>query len=1857
MLKLTGYDIHEESYSGSRTQVYRGIRKKDYKPVAIKFLRREYPNFYDLMQFRNQYTIAKNLNIAGIIKTYSLENYQNGYALVMEDFGGISLHQEMTKWKDGGMGRSSEGLREFFTIAMQIVTALEGLYQHGVIHKDIKPANILINPYTKEVKLIDFSIASLLPRETQNLTSPNVLEGTLAYLSPEQTGRINRGVDYRTDFYSLGVTFFELLTGQLPFNSSDPMELLHHHVAKHPPTVQSLNKNIPVVLSEIVVKLMAKNAEDRYQTAYGLRYDLEKCLSIWQAAGKIETFNLGQRDICDRLIIPEKLYGRQGEVETLLTAFDRVCEGAREMMLVAGFSGIGKTAVVNEVHKPIVRARGYFIKGKFDQFQRNIPFSAFVQAFRDLMGQILTESDAQLQQWKSNILSALGENAQVIIDVIPELERIIGKQQPVLELSGNAAQNRFNLLFQRFIQIFTTKEHPLVIFLDDLQWGDSASLKLMQLLMSATETSYLLLIGAYRDNEVSTAHPLILTLDAIRKANSIVNSIILNPLQSSDLNQMIVDTLNCPPLVALPFTKLVYQKTQGNPFFTNQFLKSLYEEDLISFNIHSGYWQCDIAQLKAKTLNDDVVEFMALQLQKLAKSTQDVLKLAACIGNYFDLATLAIVSQKSLAETALDLWSALQAGLIIPTTEVYKFFQDESVVMQQIASANNYEQLTVSYRFLHDRVQQAAYSLIPELQKKLTHLQIGKLLLDKTPKAVREERIFQIVNHLTLGLDLITDQTERYEFAQLNLTAGQKAKAATAYSAAVDYLTVGINMLAADSWQHQYNLTLKLYEEAAEAEFLNGNFEFTEILSEIVLQQAKTLLDQVKIYEVKIQATIAQNQLKPALNIGQQFLKLLSVELPEQPSQADIMQALQETHLLVVDKKVEDLINLPAMTDPSKLAAVKIMLSTATAAYVAVPELYILIVLQLVNLSVKYGNAHESTYIYAAYGLILCGLVGDIEAGFEFGQLALNLLDKFYAKAFKAKILLVVNGFIKHWKKHTEETLEPLWDGYSSALEMGDLEYAAICVFVKFSYAYSIGKDLVQLEEQIPTYGAIISQLNQKTPLSWHYIYSQAILNFRGYANDPCRLIGDAYNEEIMLPQYQAASDSTTIFCVYFNKLILSYLFGDYSQAAKNAAIAQQYLDGVVGLISSVIFCFYDSLTQLALYPDVAHGEQESIMARVAANQEKLRKWGHHAPMNYLHKYDLVEAERYRVLGQNLQAMDYYESAIAIARENQYLNEEALTNELTAKFYLQWGKEKIASVYMTDAYYAYARWGAKAKIDDLEKRYPELLSHIFKRERIRFNYSENQPATFVGKSSLADNTIQNIVSSSTDISEALDLATVMKAAHALASEIELDNLLSTLMQVIMENAGADKCALILLKDEKLFLEATRMAGRTKTDTITTIRRSLPVESSQDIPITIIKYVYRTLESLVIDDAHLTNLLSYDPYIYQQQPKSLLCIPIINQGKTLGILYLENNLTIGAFKSEHIEVLKLLTSQAAISWEKAQLYAELSEKSAKLKSANQQLEEYSHNLEIKVEERTQELKNSELREREKATQLESTLQKLYLTQSQLIQAEKMSSLGQLVAGIAHEINNPVNFIYGNLFPASEYFQSLIDLINLYQKNYPQPTADIQQKIAKIELDFITKDLQLILESMKVGSERIQQIVLSLRNFSRLDEATIKPVDIHSGIDSTLLILQHRFKANGKYPEIQLVKNYGSLPLVNCYASNLNQVFMNLLSNAVDALEEAATNKEFLDNQQPQIMITTEVNSSHKVIIRIADNGPGMSEAVLKKIFDPFFTTKPVGSGTGLGLSISYSIIVEQHRGHLTCNSAPGKGAEFVIEIPM
>ncbi|MFB2934451.1 AAA family ATPase [Aerosakkonemataceae cyanobacterium BLCC-F154] len=1786
-MNLTGYQLNKQLYNGSRTIVYRGEREFDGLPVAIKLMKNPHPNFSELVQFRNQYTIAKNLNSPRIVKTYSLQTYQNGYALVMEDFGGVSLSDYFQIREK----LPAQLLPEFLSIAISLCEALDLLYRERIIHKDIKPSNILINPQTKEVKLIDFSIASLLPRETQTLLNPNLLEGTLAYISPEQTGRMNRGIDYRTDFYSLGVTFYELLTGELPFQSNDPMELLHFHLAKLPKLVHEINPEIPIVISEIVAKLMAKNAEYRYQSALGLKWDLERCWQQLKTKGQIETFPIAQRDLCDRFIIPDKLYGRETEVEILLQAFDRVSLGATEMMLVAGFSGIGKTAVVNEVHKPIVRQRGYFIKGKFDQFQRNIPFSAFVQAFRDLVGQLLSESDAQIQQWKQQILEVLGENARVIIEVIPELESIIGPQPAVVELSGTAAQNRFNLLFQNFTQVFTRVEHPLAIFLDDLQWADLASLNLMQLLMA--DTGYLFIIGAYRDNEVYPGHPLMLTLSDIAKSRSTINTITLAPLSQVQVNKLIADTLKTSEDVAGNLSVLIYQKTQGNPFFTTQFLKALYQDKLIQFDFELGCWQCDITQIRTQAVTDDVVAFMSSQLRKLQPSTQQILQLAACIGNTFDLATLAIVSEQSQIETASCLWKALQEGFIVPIGDFYKFY-----VWQETTKTTSENQETIIYKFLHDRVQQAAYSLIPDRQKQATHYQIGQLLLQQVSKEARVERIFEIVNQLNYGTSLISEQTERNELARLNLTACRKARTATAYQAAREYATVGLSLLGENAWQQQYEMSLAFHELAAEVAMLCGDFEAMEKSIDIVIEQAHSLLEQVNVYRIRIQGKNCQIQLNEVLAIGINILQQLGANITESPTPEDIQQSIQEINELIGDRQIADFVYLPVMTDANKIAIIQIASSIMAAAYACGSLLYPLLATLLVKLSLRHGNISISATNYACYSLVLCNMQ-NIDLATEFGNLALNVAAKFDDKASKMEVFFLLGGYILHRKSHLQEMLPLLRESYTLGLEVGNPEYAGYAIHLFYLISSWCGQPLANLEEDTRTYYHALLQLKQLGTANYCLIYWQVTSNLLGLAEHPTILSRSAFQETEFLSRLQSVNDLNGLYIFHSHKLMLCFLFGEVELANNHAFECRNYYVSGAGTVGEPAFYFYDSLVALALLSQPS-SEVSTLLERVAENQTKLQHWADYAPMNHQHKVDLVEAEKSRVLGQKSTAIELYDKAILGAKENEYIQEQALANELAAKFYLNWDKEKIAQIYMQEAYYCYARWGAKAKVADLEKRYSQLLAPILQQSRSTLSTDETIFA-------MGTVTSASTATSSSSASVALDLAAILKASQTISSEIELETLLSSLLRIVIENAGADKCVLMLWRDSRLLIKGSITQG-----TNPVVLQRIPVEDSQEIPHKLIYKVKHNKQTVVLVDATAEPTLANDPYIIHQQPKSILCSPILLQGKLMGILYLENNLTTGAFTKDRVEILNLLCTQAAISLENAQLY-------------------------------------------QKSQQ---ALQDLQQAQLQIVQSEKMSTLGNLVAGVAHEMNNPLGFISASLQEAKPTFIDIIEHLKLYQETFPDRTDKIIDHAEEIDLEYSLEDLPKMLDSMSIACDKLKNFSTSLRTFSRADRDEKVPFNIHAGIDSTILILKHRLKANEQRPAIEVITNYGDLPDIECFPGQLNQVFMNIIANAIDAIEESNMGRTFaqIKASPNQISIQTSL-VDNQVEIRIADNGQGITSAVKAKIFDHLFTTKAVGKGTGLGLAIARQIVVEKHQGTIEVQSTVGRQTEFCIRLPI
>ena len=1792
--EVPGYRIVEQIHRGSRTSVYRAVQHHSQRLVILKALHSSYPTFSELIQFRNQYAITQNLDVPGIVQPLDLEPIGNSYALIMEDCGSISLQQYCQQ--------QQLSLGDVLNIALQLATILHNLHQQRVIHKDIKPANILIHPESKQVKLIDFSIASLLPKETQEIQNPNVLEGTLTYLAPEQTGRMNRGIDYRADFYALGVTLYQLLSGQLPFESEDPMELVHCHIAKVPTPVEQINPAIPAIVGAIVAKLIAKNAEDRYQSALGLKHDLQQCLNQWQDTGTVADFELGQRDLSDRFLIPEKLYGRETEVQALLKAFDRVAQGRSELMLVAGFSGIGKTAVVNEVHKPITQKKGYFIKGKFDQFNRSIPLFAFVQALRDLMGQLLSESDAQLAQWKTHILEAVGSNGQILIDLIPELEQVIGPQPPAPELSGEAAQNRFNHLFQNFIQVFAKSDHPLVIFIDDLQWADSTSLGLMQNLLTEARShaQCLLVLGAYRDNEVLPGHPFLITVKALEEAHVSLTTLTLGPLSAESLNQLIADTFRTSNSKVQPLTNLVMQKTQGNPFFATQFLKALHQDSLITFDREAGHWQCDLVPVQDAALTDDVVEFMALQLQKLPMVTQEQLKFAACVGAKFDLKTLAIVSEQNEIQAASALWAALQEGLILPEGKIYKFYADrDSSQVDQAWSEEISGQ--IQYRFFHDRVQQAAYSLIPEDQKQVTHLKMGQLLQNRLSAAEREEKLFDIVGHLNLGHGLLSQQNERESLIRLNLAAIDKAKKATAYGAAQDLVTIGMELLSEEPWQNQYELSLKLHQMAADVACLKADFEGAIAQVQQVLEQAQTVLDKVPVYMVQVRVLTAQNQLAEAIAIAAQAITELGVQFPDDITPSLIAQTLQTVETELEGTVIEDLVNLPVMTDPKTIAAMELLGMIMPMVFIAKPTFLPFVCAKIVSLSLQFGNTPVSSVGYTTYGLVLATGLGQVDRGYRLGKMSLTLIDRLNTKAYKCLSILFFAACVQHQKESMTSMAALLKQGYLTGIEAGDFLYLGYCL-AHYFYAYFYGgKELSGLQAEVDQFCSAIASSKQDNALAYLQMTSEFLERLLVTHRQPALLIGDRYDETKIFPKHLQNQQLTDLGIAYTYKLILAYLFGDYGLALEYLNEVKQYLDNIVGMLHIPAIHFYGGLTCLAVAIGKPENERLELLALVEQHHSSLSTWAENAPMNYQHKLDLLTAEKHRFLGNFLEAINGYERAIAGAKANGFIQEEALAYELAAQFYLDWGKEKIAASYMQEAYYGYARWGAKAKVVDLEQRYAQLLQPILQAANQPFALLETL-ATITNPADSPRATPHG--SSSGSINQMLDFTALLQVSQNLVSTIALDELLQTLAQTMLKNSGADRCALILW-------EGDRWQVRVMANPEQVTLQSTPLDDNPDIPIKLIQYVKNRAVTVVVNDLD-TDLPVIGDYLNCYQPKSVLCLPILNQGNVRSILYLENRSTSGVFTNDRITILKFLCSQAAISLENARLY--------------QQSQTYAQQLEQ--------------------------------SQLQMVQSEKMASLGNLVAGVAHEVNNPIGFLNGSINNGKDHVKDLLAHLALYQQHYPNPVIPIQDHAEDIDLEYICEDLPQLLNSMQGATDRIKSISTSLRIFSRADTEYKVSANLHEGINSTVLILKYRLKANQFRPAIEVKTDYGDIPEVDCFPGQINQVFMNILANAIDVFDEMVQGRSFKELEaHPQIITISTTVVDDQVQISIRDNGKGISEEVQAKIFDHLFTTKGVGKGTGLGLTIARQIVEKKHGGSLTVQSELGQGTEFLIQLPI
>ncbi len=1506
MLGLPDYTVTEKIYQGDKTVVYRGYREEDTLPVIIKTLLSPYPEPKKIAQFHHEYEITKDLNLTGIIKPYELRKYKNTWALILEDIHGSSLKNLLAV--------QQLDLVTFLQIALILAETLSELHRHNIIHKDIKPANIIVNLHTHQVRLTDFSISSKLSLETPAINQPNLLEGTLTYMSPEQTGRMNRPLDYRTDFYSLGIVFYEMLVGHPPFQSVNAIELVHAHLAKHPLPPHKVNRQLPRAISHIIMKLIAKSPETRYQNARGLKADLLTCWHQLQTTGKIEEFICGQQDRSDKFQLSPKIYGRDNELGKLLQTFERVKHGATELLLVTGPAGIGKSALIQQIYKPLVQRYGYFVAGKFDHSQRHLPYHAIIQASRDLLTQILTESEERIHYWQELLNNTLGDSLPLLLEVLPELEILLGVPPAATWSSLLEIQYRFNLALQQFIQTFAQPDHPLVIFLDDMQWADATSLKLIESLLTETIRAPLFIIGAYQDEEVTATHPLTHTLLKIQESQSYPTQIRLSPLSLISINQLIIDTIHAETTDSLALANLILRKTDGNPFFVTEFLKTLYHNQLLRFDTQQLTWVWDLEQIQQCIITDNVVDLLINQLQEFPEVTRLVLTRAACIGIEFDLLTLATISNYSPFATAQALISTLESNVCLPLGDGYRYTLVEEFFTVLTQQSETEKQLFLSkcrYRFSHSRIQQAAYSLLSATEQQVIHYRLGNLLLEtySTADSV-EERLFEIANHLNQGVSLVQFFLEKVQLASLNLRAGRKAKMTMAYATATKYLNTGLSLLNENSWREYYALTLALTVELLEIAYFNRNLTTAAPLADTALQHAQSVLDTVKIYELKINFYVAQTQLLTAIDLALEILTKLEVTWCKIPPTFSL----------------EELSQLPPLNYPVATAALRIFVAIAPAIYIAKPEIFATLVFTMLKLSLTYGNAPESAVAYACYGLILCGTSNDIERGYQLGQLALVLVEQFKANSLKPKIYEIVNAHIQLWKKHVKTTLAPLQDTIELSRNQGDFEFAGYTTIAYTIHLFFIGEPLTVVAKQYHKYLELMTSLKQSLAPPFINIWQQLVANLMSVEviNSPARLTGEYLDETQILPWLVETNNHSSRFAFHLVKCMLNYWFNDFEAAIAQAQLARPYEMAITGLLLIAELNFYESLARLAHAQSLATGDTTALIEPVTRyNQPQMQHWASQAPMNYQHKYYLVEAELARLQGHVTEAMSLYEQAIEGAQKEGYLQEMALANERAAEFYLALGQTKIAKMYLTEAHSAYLTWGAHAKVKELRQRYSFLAV-----------------STTAYDAHLPQHSLMATVTATTlTMDNPLDFTTMIKVNQAISSEIVLDQLIQQLMHIVLENLGAEEGWLLLTKTTSsptastpnpsltpLFLEAYATTEQVQ------LLNSLPLDSTtlheHTLSNSIVKYVARTQSPLVIHNASHNHLFSNDPYIIQKQPKSVLCTPIINKNQLIGIIYLENNLTAGAFTQDRLTILKLLSTQMAISLENARFYAQL-----------------------------------------------------------------------------------------------------------------------------------------------------------------------------------------------------------------------------------------------------------------------------------------------------------------------------------------
>jgi PAS domain S-box-containing protein len=1825
MVEESGY-VLEPLREGTDFTLYRGRARANQMPVLAVAVAADQPPPQSLRRLEHEYSLATELDAGWAAQPMELTRHQGQTVLILKDPGGEPLDRVIEQHKGHPLD-----LTHFLRIAIGLAAALSRAHRQGLIHRDVKPAHALADD-SGNVWLTGFGLASRLPRERLTPAPPEIIDGTLAYMAPEQTGRMNRSVDSRSDLYSLGVTFYELLVGVLPFTASDSMGWVHCHIARLPDAPSLRRREIPATLSNIVLKLLAKTPEERYQTAEGVEADLRRCLSALEAHGRIESFALGARDVPDRLLVPEKLYGREKEIELLLAAFDRVVsQGTTGLVLVSGFSGVGKSSVVHELHKALVPPRALFASGKCDQYKRNTPYATLAQAFQTLVRQILAKSEAEVDHWRRALLDALGLNGQLMVNLIPELEFVIGKQPPVAELASQEARARFQLVFLRFLAVFARPEHPLVLFLDDLQWLDTASLDFLERLATNPDIRQVLLIGAYRDNEVSASHPLMETLAAIRNAGTRVDEVVLAPLGADDVERLTVDALRGRLDSAGPLARLVHEKTGGNPFFAIQLLTSLAEEGLLRFDRDAVGWIWDVDRIRAKGYSNNVVDLMLGKLRRLPRHTQDALEHLASLGNVAEITLLSAALGQSGEEVDAALLEAVRAGLIV--------------------------RLEQSYAFLHDRIQEAAYALVPESEREAMHLRVGRRLLANLKADALAEHLFDVAGQFNSGAKQLVDPDEKAQAAALNLRAGRKAKASAAYASALKYLSAGAELLGDRSWESRRDLIFALELERAGCEFLIGELAAADRRLTGLSSHAADTVERASLACLHIDVCTTLDQSGRAIAVALDFLRHVGIEWSPHPTEQEARQEYDRTWSLLRDREIEALLDLPLMTDPACAGTLDVLERSLKTALYTDANLLTLLVCGMAKISLKHGHTGASCDGYIWLGMIAGSRFGDYETGFRLGRLGYDLVEKRGLERFKAHTYLSFAVLIVPWTKHVRTGQELIRRAFNAANAIGDLTTAASCGVDVFGNLLTRGDPLVDVQHRAEQ--SLDFARNARFGLLTDISATQLALirTLRGLT-PVFGCFDDAHFNELQIESRLSNQEGHAIAACWYwvRKLQARFFAGDYSAAVAASSNAQRLLWTSPSFLEAADAHFYGALSHAASCDAALPVQYREHLEALAAHHGQLAEWAEHCPENFENRALLVAAEIARIEGRELDAERLYEGAIRSARKNGFVHNEALASELAARFYSARGLETAGYACLRNAWNCYDRWGAHGKVKQLEKGHSSL-----REERSSAGSAKGGP-------SLGE----------------IDVEAVVKASQALSSEMVLPRLIEQLMRIAVEHAGAERGLLILFGDSepKIKAEAT-----TRHDRVDVQVRETDI-SPGDLPKSALHYVVRTQERVVLDDASVRHLYSDDEYFERTKAKSVLCLPIVKQTKLIGVLYLENNLASHVFTSGRLAVLQMLASQAAISLENAALYTDLQLQVGLLQHlpvsawtlepdgtpdfVNRVWLEFAGQTPdfvrshpeawmtaIHPEDRemaakafwegvhsgqgfafeTRSLSARDgtyrwhlqqavvLRDAEgrvlkfvgTTTDIDDqkrTEEALRQAQGDLARINRVTTMGELAASLAHEVSQPISGAMTNASVCLRYLE------------HDDPALDeVRAAVSRIARD----------------ARRAAEVIDRIRSQFRKGSLNQEVLAVSEILRDTIALLRGEVMRYNISVRTDLA---GDLPQIVGDRVQLQQVVMNLIVNSIEAMKDVDGPRE--------MVVRSQRADDGQILVSVSDTGSGLPPGLAEQVFDPFFTTKP--HGTGMGLRISRSII-ESHGGRLwAVVGAPGRGATFHLSLP-